>query len=391
MGKNILLCVTGSIAAYKSVGIARRLTESGASVCVVMTGASERFITPLTFEAVTGNKVFSGLFDEPLSHISLPEDTDLILIAPATANIIGKYAAGIADDMLTTILLAYDGLVLIAPAMNSKMYNNPIVKKNIKYLSGLGVKFIGPESGHLACGDTGVGRMSDPEDIVEAALNELTAKDLKGRNIVVTAGPTIEPIDSVRFISNRSSGKMGYEIARAAARRGADVTLISGPSALKPPPGVSFYKVESASDMKAMADKKFRSCNAVIMTAAVSDFTPSTASGSKIRKGELTSLKLKQSPDILKELGKKKGGRMLVGFAAESSKDIISAKKKLKAKNLDMIVLNDITKKDAGFNVDTNIVTIIDRNGNAADYPKMMKSDIADIILNRMMELWETK
>ncbi|MBI4825874.1 MAG: bifunctional phosphopantothenoylcysteine decarboxylase/phosphopantothenate--cysteine ligase CoaBC [Nitrospirae bacterium] len=390
MGKNILLCVTGSIAAYKSVGIARRLTESGASVSVVMTGASERFITPLTFEAVTGNKVFSGLFAEPLSHISLPENTDLILIAPATANIIGKYAAGIADDMLTTILLAYDGPLLIAPAMNSKMYNNPIVKKNIKYLSGLGVKFIGPESGSLACGDTGVGRMSDPEDIVEAALNELSPKDLKGRKIVVTAGPTIESIDPVRFISNRSSGKMGYEIARAAARRGADVALVSGPSALKPPAGVSFYKVESASDMKDAVDKKFRSCNALIMTAAVSDFTPYAASGSKIKKGGLASLKLKQSPDILKELGKKKGGRMLVGFAAESSKDIASAKKKLKEKNLDMIVLNDITKKDAGFNVDTNIVTIIDRNGNAADYPKMMKSGIADIILNRMMELWET-
>ncbi|MDO8282857.1 MAG: bifunctional phosphopantothenoylcysteine decarboxylase/phosphopantothenate--cysteine ligase CoaBC [Thermodesulfovibrionia bacterium] len=391
MGKNILLCVTGSIAAYKSVGIARRLIESGASVNVVMTRASERFITPLTFESVTGKKVFSDLFDEPLSHISLPEDTDLLLIAPATANIIGKYAAGIADDMLTTILLAYDGPVLIAPAMNSKMYSNPIVKKNIKYLSGLGVKFIGPESGALACGDKGVGRMSEPDDIVEAVINELSVKDLKGRNIVVTAGPTIEPIDPVRFISNRSSGKMGYEIARAASRRGADVTLISGPSSLTPPAGVSFYKAGSATEMKDIVDKKFRSCNAVIMTAAVSDFTPSAASSSKIKKGELATLKLKQSPDILKELGKKKGRRMLVGFAAESSKDIVSAKKKLKEKNLDMIVLNDITKKDAGFNVDTNIVTIIDRNGNAADYPKMMKSEIADLILNRMVELWETK
>lgn len=391
MGMNILLCVTGSIAAYKSVGIARRLTDSGASVRVVMTRASARFITPLTFEAVTGNKVSADLFDEPLGHISLPEDADLILIAPATANIIGKYAAGIADDLLTSILLAYDGPVLVAPAMNSKMYSNPIVQKNIKYLSSLGVKFIGPASGHLACGDKGIGRMSDPDDIVEAALSELSPKDLKGRNIIVTAGTTIEPIDPVRFISNRSSGKMGYEMARAASRRGADVTLISGSSSIKPPAGVSFIKVESASDMKDAVNKKFSSCDTVIMTAAVSDFTPSAVSAGKIKKGDIQSLKLKPSSDILKELGKKKGGRFLVGFAAESSKDMSSAKKKLKEKNLDMIVLNDITKKDAGFNVDTNIVTIIDRNGSSADYPKMLKSDLAHIIINRMLELKEIK
>lgn len=391
MGKNILLCVTGSIAAYKSVEIARRLTESGMSVNVVMTRSAAQFITPLTFESVTGNKVSSGLFDEPLSHISLPENADLIIIAPATANIIGKYAAGIADDLMTSILLAYDGPLLMAPAMNSKMYNNPVVKKNIKYISGLGVKFIGPESGPLACGDKGVGRMSEPEDIVEAVIDELTPKDLKGRNILVTAGPTIEPVDPVRFISNRSSGKMGYEVARAAKRRGADVTLISGPSSLKPPAGVSFLKVESASEMRDAVMKKFRSCDTAVMTAAVSDFTPSAASSSKIRKGDMQSLKLTRSPDILKELGSRKAGRLLVGFAAESSKDISSAKKKLKEKNLDMIVLNDITKKGAGFNVDTNIVTIIDRNGNSEDYPKMMKSELAHIIINRMLQLRETK
>lgn len=387
MGKNILLCVTGSIAAYKSVEIARRLTGSGNSVSVVMSGAATHFISPLTFETVTGNKVYSDLFDEPLSHIILPENADLLLIAPATANIIGKFASGIADDLLSTILLAYEGPVIIAPAMNSKMFSNPIVKKNIKTLSKLGISFIGPGSGSLACRDEGVGRMSDPEEITEAVISELAVKDLKGCRVLVTAGPTIEPVDPVRFLSNRSSGRMGYEIARAALRRGADVTLISGPSSLKPPFGVSLFKVESTEEMRKIVLKKYRSCDSVIMAAAVSDFSPSATGRKKIKKSELSALKLKRTPDILKELGTKKGKRMLVGFAAESSRDIKSATAKIKAKNLDMIVLNDITKKGAGFDVDTNIVTIINRKGEAVDYPKMKKIEIADIILDRIKEL----
>jgi phosphopantothenoylcysteine decarboxylase/phosphopantothenate--cysteine ligase len=386
-GKKVLLGITGSIAAYKAVEIARRLTESGASVTAVMTEAAARFITPVTFEAVTGNKAYSDLFSEPLSHISLPEESDLFIIAPATANIIGKYASGIADDLLSSIVLAYEGPLLVAPAMNSKMYNNPIVQRNIKTLSKIGVGFIGPCTGGLACGEEGVGRMSDPAEIVEAAISALSEKDLAGQRIIVTAGPTVEPIDPVRFLSNRSSGRMGYEIARAASRRGADVTLISGPSALEPPAGVSFTKVDTAARMKDEVMKKYRRCDAVIMAAAVSDFAPSSTGRKKIRKGDLTSLKLRRSPDILEELGKKKGRRILVGFAAESGRDIKSATAKIKAKNLDLIVLNDITEEGAGFDVDTNIVTIIDQKGNAVDHPKMKKIEIADIILDRIKEL----
>jgi phosphopantothenoylcysteine decarboxylase/phosphopantothenate--cysteine ligase len=356
-------------------------------VTVVMTESATRFITPVTFEAVTGNRVYSNLFSEPLSHISLPEEADLFLIAPATANMIGKYASGIADDLLSSIVLAYDGPLLVAPAMNSKMYNNPIVQKNIKALSNIGVDFIGPCSGGLACGDEGVGRMSAPAGIVEAAISALTDKDLAGRRIVVTAGPTVEPIDPVRFLSNRSSGRMGYEIARAAVRRGADVTLVSGPSALEPPAGVSLLKVKTAIDMRDAVMKKSLRCDAVIMAAAVSDFTPSSIAVTKVRKGELPSLKLKRSPDIIQELGKKKGKRILVGFAAETSRDIKSASGKIKSKNLDLIVLNNITEEGAGFDVDTNIVTIIDKKGVVVDYPKMKKIEIADIILNSIKKL----
>lgn len=385
--QNILLGVTGSIAAYKSVDLARRLVENGARVKVVMSDASIRFITPYIFEAVTVNQVFTDLFKDPFSHITLSKEANLFIIAPATANTINKFSCGIADNLLSNLWLTYEGPVLIAPAMNCRMYRNPIVKKHIRELKQSGVQFVGPVSGSLACGEEGEGRMVEVAEIVEAAAAALSKKDLKGQNILITAGPTVEPIDPVRFISNRSSGKMGYALARAAFRRGAEVTLISGPSAQEPPRGVSFIAVERASEMEDEVFKQFKSATSVIMAAAVSDFSPSDIAEVKLRKKDEMSLKLKKTTDILRELGKKKGGRVLVGFAAESGKDIKSATEKLKEKNLDLIVLNDISRKDAGFDVDTNVVTLIDSKGRVSEYPVMKKIDVADIILDRMLEM----
>lgn len=387
-GRNILLGITGSIAAYKSVDIARHLMEEGANVKVVMTEAACRFISPFTLETITGKPVLTDLFSDPLSHINLSKETHLLLVAPATANTLNKFACGIADNLLSNIWLAYEGLTLMAPAMNFRMYRNPVVKKSIKELSKLGVLFVGPVSGSLVCGEEGMGRMAEVSEVVEAVISALTPKDLKGHNILVTAGPTIEPIDPIRFISNRSSGKMGFAIARAALRRGADVTLISGPSSLKPPDGVFFISVETASDMEAAVLKNFHKSTSVIMAAAVSDFTPALTEKLKLeKKPGITSINLKSTPDILKKIGKQKGNRILIGFAAETGKDLESARRKLKDKNLDLIVLNDITQKGAGFGVDTNIVTIIDKKGKAIDYPLMKKIEIANIILDKMLEL----
>ncbi|HBH61874.1 MAG TPA: bifunctional phosphopantothenoylcysteine decarboxylase/phosphopantothenate--cysteine ligase CoaBC [Nitrospiraceae bacterium] len=385
--RNILLGVTGSIAAYKSVDIARRLIENGAYVKVVMTEASSRFITPYVFEAVTGNQVCTDLFKEPFNHIHLSKEAHLFIIAPATANTINKLSCGIADNLLSNLWLTYEGPALIAPAMNYRMYRSPIVKKHIRDLKQSGVQFVGPVSGSLACGEEGEGRMVEVPQIVEAAAKALSKKDLTGQHILITAGPTVEPIDPVRYMSNRSSGKMGYAIARAALRRGADVTLISGPSSQEPPEGVSFISVERASEMEAAVFKQFKKATSVIMAAAVSDYSPSDPARVKLRKKDVMSLKLKKNTDILRELGKKKGRRVLVGFAAESGKDIKSAITKLKEKNLDLIVLNDISRKDAGFDVDTNVVTIINRKDRINEYPLMKKIEIADIILDRMREI----
>lgn len=383
-GRNILFGITGSIAAYKSVDIVRGLINEGAVVSVVMTESACRFISQLTLETVTGRSVHTDLFAAPLSHINLAKEAHLLLVSPATANTINKFACGIADDLLSNIWLAYDGLTLMTPAMNSKMYNNPIVKENIRKLSKLGVHFIGPASGSLACGDEGIGRMSDASEIIEAVLSALTPKDLVGHNILVTAGPTREPMDPVRFISNRSSGKMGFEIARAASRRGANVTLISGPTSQKPPDGVSFISVVKASEMERAVLENLRKATSVIMAAAVCDFKPSSISRVKLKKTEVSSLRLKKTSDILKNIGSQKGRRILVGFAAETGKDIESARKKLYDKKLDFIVLNDISQKGAGFDVDTNIITIIDKKGEVTDYPLMKKIEVANIILNRI-------
>jgi len=384
-GKTILFGVTGSIAAYKSVDIIRRLIAEGAAVKVVMTEAACRFIPPYTFEIITGRPVYKDLFSDSFSHINLPREADLLLIAPATANTINKFACGIADNLLTNIWLAYEGAALMAPAMNSRMYRNPIVKKSLAELSGLGVRFIGPAEGSLACGEEGVGRMAGTAGIVEAVIKAFTLQDLSGHRILVTAGPTIEPLDPVRFISNRSSGKMGFAIARAALRRGADVTLISGPTALTPPQGAETVYVESAGDMQKAVLKNIRRSTSLIMAAAVSDLAPSVINKSKLRKSELLPLKLKETPDILKKISLQKGRRIVIGFAAETGRNIENAKKKLKEKKLDLIVLNDVSEEGAGFGVDTNIVTIIDKKGVAEEYPLMNKIDVANIILDRLL------
>jgi phosphopantothenoylcysteine decarboxylase / phosphopantothenate---cysteine ligase len=386
-GKTILFGVTGSIAAYKSVDIIRRLIAEGATVNVVMTEAACRFIPPYTFEILTGRPVYKDLFDDSFSHINLPKDADLLIIAPATANTINKFACGIADNLLTSIWLAYEGVALMAPAMNSRMYRNPIVKKSIAELSVLGVRFIGPADGGLACGEEGIGRMAEPSDVVEAAVTALTLKDLAGHRILVTAGPTIAPLDPVRFISNRSSGKMGFAIARAALRRGADVTLISGHTSLIPLGGAAMVYVESADDMEKAVLKNLRKSTSLIMAAAVSDFAPSVINKSKLRKSEILTLKLKETRDILKKISSQKGKRIFIGFAAETGKNIENAKRKLKDKKLDLIVLNDVTEEGAGFGVDTNIVTIIDKKGGAKEYPLMKKLDVANIILDRLLNL----
>lgn len=384
--RNVLLGVTGSIAAYKSVDIARRLIEEGAHVTVVMTESACRFIPPYTLETITGNPVHTDLFKRPLAHINLAKDNDLFIIAPVTANTINRLACGIADDLLSNIWLAYEGPLIMAPAMNYRMYRNKTVQKHIKELKGAGVQFVGPDRGNLACGEEGAGRMAEVPGIIEAAVSALTTKDLQRHHILVTAGPTIEPVDPVRFISNRSSGKMGYAIARAAARRGAKVTLISGPSCLKPPEGVSFISVEKASEMESAVLKNLESATSVIMAAAVSDFSPAVTSKTKHKKDGLNVIKLKRNNDILQMVGKKKTKKILIGFAAETGRDINSAGKKMKEKNLDMIVLNDVMQKGAGFDADTNIVTTIDKKGNIEEHPLMKKIDVAHIILDKMLE-----
>lgn len=383
-GKRILLGITGSIAAYKTPDIARRLIEQGASIQTVITEAGSKFIPPYTLEAVTGSTAHRDLFEDPFSHLELAKTSDLFLIAPATANTINKLSCGIADNLLSTLMLSFEGPVLVAPAMNCRMYRNPVVQKSIKKMEKRGVIFVGPEKGTLACGDEGEGRMSETAVLVESVVHTLAEKDLKGKNVLVTAGPTREPIDAVRYISNRSSGKMGYAIALAATRRGAEVTLITGPSSERPPQGVELHPVETAGEMEKAVLSRLKKADALIMAAAVSDISPARPEQGKLDKKVILDLKLKKTADILKKAGEQKGKAVLVGFAAESGMDIRSAKEKLKNKNLDLIVLNDISKKDSGFDVDTNEISIIDRKGNLSEYPLMQKIEAADIILDRL-------
>lgn len=384
--KSILLGVTGGVAAYKAVDLIRRLREEGSSVTVIMTEAAKNFITPLSLEVASQDRVYSDLFSDPMAHITLPANADIMVIAPATANIIGKFARGIADDLLSTSLLSFRGKVIIAPAMNWRMYENPVFQENLRYLLSRGVIQVGPEKGGLACGEEGLGRMSDVSEIVESIKSSLTKKDLLKEKVIVTAGPTREYLDPVRFMSNRSSGRMGYAIASAALRRGAEVTLISGHSSLNLPKGVNFIPVETAADMFEAVNKELNLSTVLIMSAAVSDFMPSKKFKNKIEKSGELLLKLNKTPDILSEVGKKKNRPFIIGFAAEAGRGVERAEKKLKEKNMDMIIFNDVTEVGSGFDVDTNKVVIIDKE-KKIKLPLMSKNSVADAILDRLVEI----
>ncbi|AYO30401.1 bifunctional phosphopantothenoylcysteine decarboxylase/phosphopantothenate--cysteine ligase CoaBC [Biomaibacter acetigenes] len=391
-GKFVVLGVTGSIAAYKSVELVRLLKKRGALVQVIMTKSACEFIKPLTFQVLSQNQVICDMFREPshweVEHVALADRADLFLVAPATANIIAKIAAGIADDMLTATILATRARVVVVPAMNVHMYEHPITQKNIRSLKESGIEVIEPAEGLLACGYSGRGRFPEPVDIVNT-VDRLIGKapDLKGRTILITAGPTREPLDPVRFISNHSSGKMGYALARQATLRGAQVVLISGPTNIEPPVGLyKFIPVETALEMEKAVLDNFNQAQVVIKAAAVADFRPKKYNLGKIKKqdGGMV-IELVKNPDILQELGQKKQQQVLVGFAAETDEPEKNAVDKLKRKNLDFIVLNDITQEGAGFGSDTNIVKIIYRDGRIEVLPRMLKRDVADAILDRVL------
>ncbi len=392
-GRRILLGVSGSIAAYKAVEILRRLSDDGAEVRVVLTRNAARFVTALTFSALSSRPVLSDEFSEggwgAMGHISVTDDLDLAVVAPATVNIIAKMAAGIADDALSTALAAAACPVIVAPAMNDRMYSNPILQRNIETLKATGVRFIEPGSGALACGVHGHGRLADTDRIV-AEINALLRPSgaLAGANIIVTAGPTREPIDAVRFISNPSSGRMGYAIAAAARDRGANVILVSGPTSLEPPAGVRMMPVTTASEMRTAVLEESRNAHIVIMAAAVSDFRPQHPGSRKIKKTDASLvLHLEATEDILLSLGKNKGGRILVGFAAETDNVLDNAREKMKRKNLDLIVANDVSKPGVGFGAFLNAVTLIDRSGAVSEVSLRNKSAVAGCILDKIEEL----
>ncbi len=391
-GKRILLGVSGSIAAYKTVDLLRRLREQGAEVRVSMTKHAAHFVSRLTLETLSGLPVliddFTGGEQATIGHIEITDGLDVALIAPATANIIGKIASGIADDALTSALAALACPLVIAPAMNDRMYHNPIVQRNIMTLKEIGVRFIEPETGNLACGTTGQGRLAETERVIEELSSLFLPQDLAGRTVLVTAGPTREAIDTVRFISNPSTGKMGYAVAVAAKERGADVILVSGPSQIDPPVGMKFIPVITTEEMHDVVLNQFPQCDIVIMAAAVSDFKPSHVANHKIKKNEAPDLlKLERTPDILKELGNAASKCVLVGFAAETDDLDRNALRKMKEKNLDIVVVNDLLRRGSGFAVDTNAVTIIDRTGKRQELPTMTKAKAARIIINSVIEL----
>ncbi|MCT4584879.1 MAG: bifunctional phosphopantothenoylcysteine decarboxylase/phosphopantothenate--cysteine ligase CoaBC [Peptostreptococcaceae bacterium] len=393
-GKNIVLGVTGGIAVYKACDLVSRLKKLNANVDVIMTKAATEFVNPLTFQTLSQNLVNLDMFEKPvkwdIEHISLAQKADLLLIAPATANIIGKIANGICDDLLTTTVMASEAKTLIVPAMNTKMYENKINQANISKLKEYGYDFMEPVTGFLACKDVGKGKFPDPIDIVENIVEILMQKrDLEGKNILITAGPTKEKIDPVRYITNHSSGKMGYAIATQAVKRGANVTLISGDVNLDEPRNLSkFIKIESAIDMYNAVMENLKYNDIIIKSAAVADYKPKNIADKKIKKNnEPMIIQMDRNPDILKEIGMRKEDKILVGFAAETNDLIENAKAKIEKKNLDFIVANDLTLKGAGFKTDTNIVKIIAKNGDIKDYPRLQKSEIANVILDRILEI----
>jgi len=389
-GKRIVLGVAGGIAAYKAAALTSKLTQAGAEVHVILTANALQFVQPATFQALSHQPVHVDTFAEPdprvIAHIDLADRADLVLIAPATANLIGKMANGIADDMLTTTVLATKAPVWVAPAMNVNMYAHPAVQANMRRLAEYGYQFIEPGEGLLACGWIGKGRLAEPEEIVDVVTRYFSTparQDLKGKRVLVTAGPTREKIDPVRYISNHSSGKMGYAIAEAARDRGAEVVLVSGPTALPRPVGVTFIPVESVQEMFDAVMQHLPQSDIVIKAAAVSDYRPRTVHTHKMKKkdGELT-LELEKAPDILQTIGQRKTAQFVVGFAAETQDVLEHAKGKLERKNLDMVVANDVLQEGAGMGSDTNIVTLLTRDGEKLALEKLSKRQVADKILD---------
>ena len=395
----IALGVTGGVAAYKAAELVRRLQQEKLDVQVVMTRAAQEFITPLTFAALTGQKVITEMFapgdaapanvESAIEHIAVAQRIDLLLVAPATADILGQFAHGIAGDFLGTLYLATKAPVIVAPAMNVNMWEHPATQENLATLRARGVHVVDPDEGYLACGMTGAGRLASTEAIVEKVCAVLgLRRDLEGRTVLVTAGPTREDIDPVRFLTNRSSGKMGYALAEAAIRRGARVILVSGPTDLAVPGGVDWIPVRSTEEMRNAVRERSAEANVIIMAAAVSDYRPAASHTQKLKRGEGSlTLQLEPTPDILAELGREKGSRILVGFAAETTQLAENARAKLARKGADMIVANDVTQEGAGFDGDTNIVTIFLRDGREIPLPKLAKFEVANRILDAVLSL----
>lgn len=390
--KTIVLGVTGGIACYKAVELVRLLVQEGFAVRVMMSREAIEFVTPLTFQTVSGHPVATELFsltqESEIGHINLADRADLVVIAPATANFLGKIAAGLADDLPTTVLIATRAPVLLVPSMNVHMYENPVVQQNLARLKALGYSIMEPAEGYLACGYEGRGRLPEPCEIVEEVRAILQQKDLRNERFLVTAGPTREPLDPVRYLSNRSSGKMGYALARAALRRGAEVTLVSGPTALVPPSKARLLTVSTAAEMREAVLAEFPRSTAVIMAAAVADYRPRMTRSKKMnrREGEMV-IELEPNPDILAELGRRKEGQLLVGFAAETEELLRNARRKMEEKNLDLIVANDVTEPGSGFEVDTNTVTVLERGGAVHSLEPMSKDELADRICDFIVQL----
>ncbi len=396
----VALGVTGGIAAYKAAELLRLLQDRGLDVQVVMTRAACEFVTPLTFAALSGHKVITGLFGEAgaaepnvesaIEHIAVAQSIDALVIAPATADILGRIAHGLADDFLTTLVLATKAPILVAPAMNVNMWENAATQANLAVLRGRGVKIVEPDAGYLACGVIGAGRLAAPETIAQAVFETLgLGDDLKGETVLVTAGPTEEPLDPVRYISNRSSGRMGYALAEASRRRGARVMLVSGPTRLVPPDGVEIERVRTAEEMAEAVGRRVDEASVVLMAAAVADFRPEEVQGTKIKKRDgAPVVKLRPTRDILGEIvGRRRNGQLVVGFAAETDDVLENAAAKARAKRLDLVVANDVTQAGAGFDVDTNIVTLLFADGRRKSLEMMSKLDVAHRVLDEVVGL----
>jgi phosphopantothenoylcysteine decarboxylase / phosphopantothenate---cysteine ligase len=386
-GRRVLVGMSGGIACYKACDVVRQLRQAGADVQVVMTRGAREFVAPLTLQTLSGARVGTDTFDlteeSEIGHIRLADGADVVVVAPATANVIAKMAHGIADDLLTTVLLATRAPILVAPAMNVHMWEHPATQANVRTLVERGVRIVGPAAGSLACGYEGAGRLVEPADVVEAVACALSPQDLAGERVVVSAGPTRESVDPVRYLSNHSSGKMGYAIARVARRRGADVTLVSGPVALPAPPGVRLVSVESAREMERALRAEFAQATVLVMAAAVADYRPAAPSVRKIKKSSgVRRIELAENADVVAGLARGKGGRTIVGFAAETHDVVAEARRKLRAKGLDLIVANDVTAEGAGFGSDTNVVRLLDAAGLDEALPVLPKDDVASRILD---------